>query len=123
MVEAHTWRPLDCRSFLQPCDSVFHHQSQEALLASVACWLILNWRARRIRSAVSRVDDLAVAPSEHANLESKLADRRDHAIDSAVVFARVARTLHEVVDRPLLDVRDDLRGHNLLWRKEGSSQL
>jgi hypothetical protein len=59
------------------------------------------------------VDDLAVAAGEHGNLETKLADRRAHAIDGVVVFAGIASIENQAVNGPDLNLHRRLRrGHH-----------
>ena len=47
--------------------------------------------------------DLPVAPCEHRNLETELANAAAHPIHRAVVFAWVTRVFDQTVDGPLFD--------------------
>jgi hypothetical protein len=58
------------------------------------------------------VHDLAVAAGEYWDLETKLADRRAHAIHDRVVLARVARVENEFIYWPVFDaLRHRLTDH------------
>lgn len=68
--------------------------------------------ARGFESQVS-INNLTVAAGEDRNLESELTNRSAHAIDGAIVLARVARIFDEPFYRPRFDVlRERWRSHD-----------
>ena len=51
------------------------------------------------------VHDLAVAASEHRNLEAELADAAAHGIDHGVIFSGITGVEDEAVDGPGSDFK------------------